>query len=1003
MTGVVLAMLRARWGQAVAVALLAMFGTAAAVAAPAYLQSVDRAIAAGAVASASPAERGITITTTDGGNGPGGGAGFADVGAALIRLPGFAEVYAAEYPTLGLEPNPHTATRLVYRQDVCAHLVLLSGRCLIGEGEVLIGDQTAQRLRLTPGTPVTLTFAAINSDPTNPGYLPEGTPKTVTVVGTYRTPQTSDGYWGPHGYFAADQSGRTAQPLFTTNATIAAMDHAAITLSVDAVAAPGTFDISHLATLSGQLKDLNTRIYQLGNGFTVNTSMPDLLSRIARSRAIAHQVVPVAAVPLVLLAWFVIFVAVGYGTDRRSGELALVSLRGSRLPARWWLAAGEHVLAILAGAVVGCVAGQVIVDRLTRWRLAGGGGPLLTGLAVSYAIPAALGALLAALLAQRRYLVSPVADLLRRVSRPAARWRSLAGEVVVVALAVAAVAQLWASGWALSGVGLLSPALVMLALALVGSRALVPLAARGGAWALRRGRLGPGLAGLQLARRPGARRLYLILVGAVALLGFVACAVDVAGQDRTIRAQVGTGAPRVLSVEQVTRYQLLHAVRAADPQGRYAMAVAEFPPGAPGQAPVLGVDSARLASVANWPASYGALSAGQVAERLRPPAPDPMTLRGQDIALDVEAAGAVLSNPLDLTLVLSSVDGGGTTLVSFGLIRDGSQVYQQRVPTCLDGCRLVGLHVSAEGIGGNGFSLTLTLRALGTTTPDRTSVTPAEFADTARWRAPTATLSPTPAGLRADFHTTNAGPAAGWIQPVDAPDPLPALSTDALSQGATVAGLDGLPTAVTPIGRVTALPRLGTDGTLVDLEYADRLSTDAGSARNPEIWLGPAAPADILTRLAAQGLVVTDDQGVDSVRRQLDRQGPALALWFHLLAAGLAVVLAGASLGLVATVDRSQAEDLAALRRQGLAKREADRAVLWTYPVMVLAALVAGSAVALLAWWIAGPSLPVFADGRGALPLAHWPRPLAVLWPLLGALALLLGTAVAAGRRWTTR
>ena len=47
-----------------------------------------------------------------------------------------------------------------------------------------------------------------------------------------------------------------------------------------------------------------------------------------------------AAVPLVGLCWFVIFLAVAYGTAGRRHELGLVALRGARRPVRWWLSAG---------------------------------------------------------------------------------------------------------------------------------------------------------------------------------------------------------------------------------------------------------------------------------------------------------------------------------------------------------------------------------------------------------------------------------------------------------------------------------------------------------------------------------------------------------------------------------------------------------------------------------------------------------------------------------------
>jgi putative ABC transport system permease protein len=50
----------------------------------------------------------------------------------------------------------------------------------------------------------------------------------------------------------------------------------------------------------------------------------------------------VLAVCLVLLSCLTIFLAVGYGTEGRRPELAVVALRGARWGQRWWLATGEN-------------------------------------------------------------------------------------------------------------------------------------------------------------------------------------------------------------------------------------------------------------------------------------------------------------------------------------------------------------------------------------------------------------------------------------------------------------------------------------------------------------------------------------------------------------------------------------------------------------------------------------------------------------------------------------
>src|SRR5207248_10688049 len=129
-------------------------------------------------------------------------------------------------------------------------------------------------------------------------------------------------------------------------------------------------------------------------------------------------------------------------------------------------------------------------------------------------------------------------------------------------------------GGDLTGIGVLAPALLVLGVAVLGARGVVPLADRYASRALRKGRLAFALATVQLSRRPGAQRLFVLLVVAVGLLGFAAAATDVSAQAGADRAEVGTGAPRTLRVAAVDLRQLLAGVRAVDPAGRYAMAAA---------------------------------------------------------------------------------------------------------------------------------------------------------------------------------------------------------------------------------------------------------------------------------------------------------------------------------------------------------------------------------------------------------------------------------------------
>jgi putative ABC transport system permease protein len=236
----------------------------------------------------------------------------------------------------------------------------------------------------------------------------------------------------------------------------------------------------------------------------------------------------------------------------------------------------------------------------------------------------------------------------------------------------------------------------------------------------------------------------------------------------------------------------------------------------------------------------------------------------------------------------------------------------------------------------------------------------------------------------------------GWLRPVDTPDPLPVLGTGPLPSHLT--GLDGQPVPVSAAGTVAGLPRLGGHGALLDLEYADRLADDTGIALDPQVWLGADAPADVVDRLTAQGLVVTRDEQLAAVQARLDGQGPALALRFWLVCAGLGVLLAAGAIGLVASVDRRRTgADVAALRTQGVRLPTVPG-----YVVVVALAGIVGLGAAALAWSLTGADVPVFVDGT-AWPVPAWPRPVAVLLPCLAAALVLIGVAIVAARPRTGR
>ncbi|GAA2574450.1 hypothetical protein GCM10010435_57430 [Winogradskya consettensis] len=969
MIALVLSMAWSRRGQAFTVALLAMLGVAAAVAAPAYLRAADRAVAAGQIATATPAERGVRMSTVQ--QDAGGEAApvqdvtFNDAGPALVDLPGFSYAYSAEYATIGIERDDEFRTRFVFRQQACDHLVMRSGRCLASEGDIVLGEHTADRLGLRAGDSITLSYAVFSSNPDVRKYVARGAPKKFFVAGIYHVADPGDAYWGTHGYFAADPGGWPGEPAFVGNPTMVAMDRGSVQLFIDGIAGPDALDVDGLPALRSGLASLQRAIQAANGGVTLSTALPDLLDRIDAGRSSAHLIVPVLAVPLIVLACLTIFLAVSSGMDARRPELAVVALRGARRGQRWWLATGESLVAIVAGAVAGCFAGQLLVNALTAERFPGlGADPGLASL--KYAPLATLAAALTAVIAAQRHVRTPAATLIRSASGGSGVAGTIVLDIALALLAAAAGTQLAVSGGTLTGVGTFAAALILIALSRLAAWALLPAASWYAARSLRRGRLGAALAGYHLSRRPGAARLFALVTAAVAIAGYAACANGTAARDREVQAGLGTGADRVLTVADVTRRQLLTAVRTADPSGAYAMAVMSFP-----DTPALAVDTTRLATVPTWPA--GAPAPKTVAAALHPQSAPPITLTGADVVLEVTAAGFPAGQSPRLSVTFDD------SVVTVGSMLPGRHTYRERVSACTDGCRLSVMKiVGSYGTLDTAGTLTVKLPGVSALGPWRSSEGGSVTVGADSLRIGVQGLAGLPNGVR--------------IRPADTPYPLP-VAVAGRSPGPTLPGLDGNTFPITPRATLPVIPGLGATGTLTDLEYADRLAVDPDTTARAQVWLSASAPAGIKAELQDAGIAVTADIRQSEVRTQLGNEGPAVALEFALLAGILAALLAAGALILGSTVDRA---DLAALRVQGLSRAGLRAVTLWAYPLLVVAAVLTGTGIALLTWQLTGWALPL---AESAFPLPHWPGFTVVALTALAAGLLLTATAALTSRR----
>ena len=146
-------MMRTRRAQAVTVFLLSAVATAAAVAGPVALpHGRPRDPAAGGGGARRNIERSFSVTAFVNPSDD-SAAGQFDTIADLLELPGFDTVRAGEFEVFGPVADGQEAfgtptSRLVFRDRICEHLTMVSGRCLAGPLEVVIGEDTARRAGL---------------------------------------------------------------------------------------------------------------------------------------------------------------------------------------------------------------------------------------------------------------------------------------------------------------------------------------------------------------------------------------------------------------------------------------------------------------------------------------------------------------------------------------------------------------------------------------------------------------------------------------------------------------------------------------------------------------------------------------------------------------------------------------------------------------------------------------------------------------------------------------
>jgi len=848
-------------------------------------------------------------------------------------------------------PSTRYSAVVSWRQGMCTSVRVVRGRCPAdapagGGSEAMVSVRTASDQRVAVGERLTADLQA-----------PRLSGNTPVVVGVYdQTSGTAPGWVfdSPVQAAAAGPNDPTESidEVLVDRATVIA---ARVDVRVTAfrplrTASVHARDMTELAALSAPATI---------SGISVTSSAAELVAAIGSDRQLVRSASTAVTVQLALLALFVLYLVLAAAAEERGPEVALAKLRGMR-PARTAVFTLAEPVVLLVVALPFGVAVALFGDRVLARGLSDGSEISFGGAAAAAALMALAGGVAAAALAARRLLATPVLGQLRRTGgRRAGLARSVALDSAAVAVAAAGVYELVNGSSDL--VGLAAPGLVALAAGLLVVR-LVPVAAR---IAVRRTRHSPGVVGFlaarNTARRPAGSRLVVLLAVAVALTVFGVNGDVVARGVRSQTARAQIGAATVVHVTSDGPGVLLAAVRAADPTGRSAMAAAQSGPGVIPS--VVALDAARLGAVSRWDPAWAGTSPGALVTGLVPSAGAPVTAQGTLTGTWSNSADGPAG---DLHATVDLLTGTGRRVTAdAGRIAPGSRgALRAELPAgCVSApCRLVGWDFTRAGSAPTGAPPPADNSGIAAQPPDPGTfgvVTVTGLADARgslsvpadptrkRWRYGLSRADLIDSGHVPDVEVSDDG-TAGFtvtlqpksdapftIAPTDLPSTpaalvgrnAPAQPFDTFATTVSAQDLTGSPTLFTPVPGRGVLPRIGTDGVLVDLGSLTLGHPLSTPTVDDQVWFaGDADVTGILARLATAGVrPVTGDplrpvttETIAGQERELAANGPAVGLRLYVLAAVASVLLAlGALLTAAFVAARRRSYEVAAVLALG--------------------------------------------------------------------------------------
>ncbi|CAN5580087.1 hypothetical protein BH10ACT10_BH10ACT10_08560 [soil metagenome] len=900
-----------------------------------------------------------------------------------------------------------------WRQGMC-DLATVTGRCPRSAGEALMQATMAKTLGLRAGDTFGVTYLDDYFGPIQGGTKVEKQRRrlaTYRIVGTYVVDDPASPDWfdlsrftGLNDLVVPPQRGTGSAP--SAPALLVAptsMVSQAFRVGVDRPLDTTAVDLDPPGGVEGVAVRFKTRAIDASDGGQTEV-LPDLdlgsvIDQVRSERTLLSRVMIAATVPLVLLTLLLLFALVSAAAQVRRPHVALAKLRGQSRAQVLRFALSEPFLVVLVAVPVGVGVAVGAAPGVARGWMSPGTPVGLEIVTVLSLVAVVASALVASTVAALTVIREPLsAALAGSVRRTASGRVSLVLRSAVVAVALASVGNLLTSGDQSSQLlALLTPTFVALAIAVAGALLLRGI---GRVWTRRTATSGGApayLAARRLSRRNDVANLMIPLLLAAAVLTFAAATTATSDSWRVARAQAEVGAARTY-VTSSSPGRLLQVTRQVDPDGKYLAAAATDTIGDDLARSVF-VDTSRLARVVAWDPAWSDRSIASLQKALTLDHDRRITFAGRDLLVDVGDVALRSRTGVRSTLRVQYVDDRGEQKdLTIGELRNGPrQVLEVPLEGCAQACVLEQLYVTGSSVSVSDVQGRLTIMSVEV---DNTLANWQLEADA--WRParpfpvslvdPPVVISQAQRGLELRLYLgqlpEGQGPqnaqVSGFarITPATTPDTVPALVTtgtrtetaDEAGSGialtyprSTVAGvsLNGQQVPMRVVDRVRALPLVGTEGSLSDLETAlVEFDPPFGALVTTQLLVADGTPASVIAAVRAEGVALADPVSLDGTLEDL--RGDAFSLGLRLFLVVGAATLLIAVFGVFASAvlqSRWRSYEVASLRVVGVSQRALVRASVLEYVVLLGVAVLLGVLSAYLSLLLVLPSISLGTAG----------------------------------------